>query len=55
MTQRDLIKRHGGATAVARVLGVHVTTVFRWQRDASRMPASAHIALCHIAADKPMR
>jgi hypothetical protein len=37
MTQRDIIKRNGGATVVARRLGVTVRHAFRLQNGQTRI------------------
>jgi DNA-binding transcriptional regulator YdaS (Cro superfamily) len=55
MTQRDIVKRHGGATALARRLGVHKTTVCRWQRGAVVIPKPVRVALCYLEAENPIR
>jgi len=41
MTQREIIKRNGGATAVARKCHVTVRTAQRWQAGTQRMRGMA--------------
>ena len=40
-TTKQMIKRMGGVSKVARLCCVHRTTVFRWQAGKSPMPAMA--------------
>lgn len=44
-----LIQDVGGAQKAARILGVHHSTVYRWQRGRSPMPQAAYRAL-HAAS-----
>lgn len=42
---RTLIDDLGGANAAARALGVHISTVRRWLRGATPIPAASYQAL----------
>jgi DNA-binding transcriptional regulator YiaG len=46
MTQRELIDRNGGATAVARRCNVTVRTAQRWKSGASKISGPARAILC---------
>ena len=45
MTQREIIKRNGGATAVARKLGITVRHAFRLQSGATKLKRRLAAAL----------
>jgi DNA-binding transcriptional regulator YiaG len=51
MSTEAKIKLHGGCSSVARICGVHKTTVFRWKSGKSPMPETARrlLALVGIA------
>ena len=50
MTQRDIINRNGGATAVARRCHVTVRTAQRWKSGERRLSGPALTLLCQPAA-----
>lgn len=52
MNIKSIIKRHGGYSGLARLVGVHRTTIYRWQAGKSPMPETAKRLLAELERRK---